>query len=121
MKKFELTILPVAKGTFKGLKVSVADVARKFRTGQLTIMKRTNPDLTETNVFVLGKISRPLVGKYLFVGNAKNLRPYGTHRILGVVNFKMKQGMLQIEGADIGTSVYSDLCDLEAVVFEIMA
>jgi hypothetical protein len=122
MKSYQAMILPVVKDTFKSSKVSIADVARKFRKGVVIGMTRHNPDNSTTEVFVLNDTNLGFkVGETYTVGHAKNGRPYGPHSVNFVQPYAFKNGVLVLDGADTGTCAYSDALDLTAVAFTLEA
>lgn len=113
-------IAPIAKATFGKLAVSLADVARKFREGTVIVADRHNPDNTVTRVFLTPNVSTiAKVGQMVKVVNASNNRPYGEHQVIAVIKYKFKNGILMLDGYDVGTAAYSEVVDETATVFSL--
>ena len=117
----DLRIKPVSKGYFATSSVSLRDIAVKRRSGIAIFAERHNPDGSVTNVWLIPEPAKALrVGKTYDVRNADNNRKYGQHTVVGVVQFKVQRGVVQLKGVDAGTAAYSDWFDLSAVAFQLV-
>ncbi len=115
-----LRIKPVSKDYFSSTKVSLRDIALKRRAGVAIYATRANPDGTETNVFLIPEPAKRLtIGTFYEAEHMETRRKYGEHLVLGVFQFKVKNGVITIADYDVGTAAYSEAFDLEAVAFQL--
>jgi hypothetical protein len=114
-------IQPVSKGYFPSAKVTLREIARKRRAGNVLIADRHNPDGTSTQVFLIPEPSKHATpGKLYEARHLRTDRPYGKHLVLADVSFKFKDGVLFLGDIKPGTSEYADVLDVEAVAFELI-
>lgn len=114
-------IQPVAKDLFPTSKVTVREIALKYRAGAVVVADRHNPDGTVTQAFLISpeKVRAP-VGALCEARHAKTSRPYGDHLVLANVEFKFKDGVLFLGDIKPGTAEYADVLDVEAVAFDLI-
>lgn len=116
-----LRIKPVAKGYFPSSKVTLREIARKRRAGTAIFATRENPDGSMTDVFLIPEPAKNLTeGKYYDAEHMNTGRKYGQHLVQLVARFSFKNGVLRIAGFEPGTTMYSQIFDLEAVAFEMV-
>ena len=114
-----LRIKPVAKGYFKTSKVTIREIAQKRRAGTAIFAVRFNPDETMTSVFLIPEPAKRLTEGTLYNAEHMNTgRKYGQHLVQVVMEFKFKNGVLEIKNAPTAGARYSSLFDIEAVAFE---
>lgn len=116
-----LRIKPVNKGYFASSKVSIRDIAIKRRAGNAILCTRMNPDGTETEVFLIPESAKSLkVGKTYQAMHSESTRKYGEHFINAVLQFKIRDGVVQVDGFQPGTLAYAELFELQAVAFQLV-
>lgn len=83
-----LAIAPITQGTTGKLKATIAEAAAALsaKAGTLTVALRDNgPKVNGTLVMVEG--NQGPVGSAFFAKNSENGRPYGSHLVLGTVEY----------------------------------
>ena len=115
-----LRIKPVSKDYFKTSKVTIREIAIKRRAGVAIFAIRQNPDGSNTFVWLIPEPAKKLAeGKQYDAEHMETKRKYGQHLVQLVVQFKVKNGIIELADFAPATSGYTDVFDVEAVAFQL--
>lgn len=119
-----IRIKPVNKDFFDSSKVSLREIAVKRRAGVAVLADRYNPDGSVTRVFLIPEPAKALRDtKFYEAVHMETGRAYGRHQVVASVEFKFKDGVLQLKGEfpmEVGTMTYSDIMEETAVAFQMV-
>ena len=111
-----LSLVPTTLAATGVLKASLADAASALDSGSLTIALRDNgPKINGTLVLVEGKAGH--AGDAFDARNARNQRAYGTHTVLGTVEYSFGTDGTPSFKVSADTLIDVDVATFKAPVF----